>query len=379
MKRPPNRLLRRWIIATACTVSITIVSTLSASGQQQAGERLREEMSILDSLDGYIFEARQAESTRIRTAAYLAAAVKRLDKATIELAEASTAFDTARKSFVATLRIARLTQGGGLLESLFVRDENMESIRRQALTRRLAATQADELAAMLAAYDKAVAMEFVAGMERAQTWVLNRVSEDAIVRLEEETARRRALLKQIDEDMTMYRRHSAELTGAERDMVRTIESRLNSASGPVNFESMAGKLKSPLVDATLLVPFGDVIHPRFKTTTPHPGWTLGFDSKGPRNVRNIAFGRVVWTGRMRGFGTTVVVDHASGWYSVYGGLSTLAVKESSIVREGDILGEIEAAPGDSRVTMYFELRRDSTAVDPQTYISRDLVRVEAAR
>lgn len=379
MKRPPHRLMRRWTVPAACVLSIITLSALSAAGQQPAGERLRDEISILDSLDSYIFEARQAESTRIRTAGYLASAVKRLEKASIELADATSAFEAARNRFLATLRIARLTQGGGLLESLFVRDDKMESIRRQALTRRLAAAQADELAAMLAAYDKAVAMEFVAGMERAQTWVLNRVSEDAIVRLEQETARRRALLKQIDEDLTMYRRHSAELTTAERDMVRTIESRLNSASGPVDFESMAGKLKSPLVDAMLLVPFGDVVHPRFKTTTPHPGWTLAFDSKGPRNVRNIAFGRVVWTGGMRGFGTTVVVDHASGWYSVYAGLSRLVVKESSIVREGDILGEVEAAPGDSRVTMYFEIRRDSTAVDPESYISRDLVRTGASR
>lgn len=364
---------------TACILFALLSATPTSALQQPAGERLREEISILDSLDGYIFDARQAETTKVRTAGYLAAAVKRLEKATADLDTATAEYREARKRLAATLRIARLTEGGGIFESLFIKDENMESLRRQALARRLAADQAGELATLLNAYDKAVAMEFVAGMERAQTWVLNRVSEDAIVRLEEETTQRRALLNQINEDIGMYRRHAAELSQAERDMVRTIESRLDSTTGPVDFESMTGKLKVPLVGGSLLVPFGDVVHPRFKTVTPHPGWTLGFDSKGPRNVRNIAFGRVVWTGRMRGFGTTVVVDHASGWYSIYGGLSTLNTREKAIVREGDIIGEVEAPPGDSRVTMYFELRRDSTAVDPKLYISEELIRLEASR
>ncbi len=363
----------------AAMVAAALWASPGSALQQPAGERLQKELSILDSLDGYIFDARQAEATRIRTAGYLAAALKRLEKATTDLEDARKVYDEARKRFAATLRIARLTGGGGILESLFVRDDNMESIRRQALARRLAADQARELAALLAAYDKAVTLEFVAGMERAQTWVLNRVSEDAIVTLEKETTQRRALLKQINDDVVMYRRHAAELTQAERDMVRAIESRLGGPAGPTDFESMAGKLKSPLNGATLLVPFGDVVHPRFKTVTPHPGWTLGFDSRGPRNVRNIAFGRVVWTGRMRGFGTTVVVDHASGWYSVYGGLSNLNTRESAIVREGDVLGEVEAPPGESMVSLYFELRRDASAVDPGTYISSDLIRTGASR
>ncbi|HNZ04823.1 MAG TPA: peptidoglycan DD-metalloendopeptidase family protein, partial [Myxococcota bacterium] len=288
-------------------------------------------------------------------------------------------YDEARARLASTLRIARLADTGGAFSTFFVRDNDMKALRRQALAEKLATVQARELAAVQKARDRAVTLEFVAGMERAQTWALNRVSEEAIVKLEQETARRRALLKQINEDVETMRRHASELSDAERDMVRTIRSRLGSGAAPGDFQALAGKLRVPLTDGQVLVPFGDVIHPRFKTSTPHPGWTIGFDSKGPRNVRSIAFGRVVWTGRMRGFGNTVVVDHASGWYSVYAGLSSLETVEKAIVREGDVVGRVSAHPGESKVTMYFELRRDSNAVDPADYIDATLAEPETDR
>jgi murein DD-endopeptidase MepM/ murein hydrolase activator NlpD len=87
-------------------------------------------------------------------------------------------------------------------------------------------------------------------------------------------------------------------------------------------------------------------------------------------VRSIAFGRVAWSGRMRGFGTTVVLDHASGWYSVYAGMSSLEVIPGQVVREGDILGKVERTPGDPGVRLYFELRSGDTAVDPLPYLER---------
>ena len=273
-------------------------------------------MSILDALDSYVFEARQAENTVRRNAGYLEAAKARLEKATEGLSESRTEFREAQSRLKDTLRIARMTPGTGAFESMFIPDRELESARRDALVRRLAAVQAAELSRVAAAHEKAVAMEFVAGMERAQAWVLTKTSQDALKRLEEETSARRNLLKSIETDIRTYRRRATELSDAEKAMVRTIESRLSNRLAPVDFDERKGEMPVPLVDGTVLVPFGDVIHPRFKTVTPHPGWTITYESRGPRNIRNIAFGRVVRTGRMRGFGNSIVVDHASGWYSV---------------------------------------------------------------
>ena len=42
--------------------------------------------------------------------------------------------------------------------------------------------------------------------------------------------------------------------------------------------------------------------------------------------------------------------------------------EGAVVREGDVIAQVEAAPGDGSVSMYVELRKGSTAVDPSEYI-----------
>ena len=80
----------------AAMVAAALWASPGSALQQPAGERLQKELSILDSLDGYIFDARQAEATRIRTAGYLAAALKRLEKATTDLEDARKVYDEAR-------------------------------------------------------------------------------------------------------------------------------------------------------------------------------------------------------------------------------------------------------------------------------------------
>lgn len=358
------------LIAASTILPIQRQADAGTDDKSHGADRiLSEELSILDALDTYIFEARQAQAARIRTAAQLESAKTRLGRATDELAESTAKYEQAKGRLAATLTIARVAGVNGIFESLFLGDGNLESARRQALIRRLATRQAGELSEVVDSWEKAIAVEFVAGMERAQSWVLAKSSEDSARRLEEETAARRLLLTRLDGDRTLYMRRSAEMSEAGKDLVKTINARLSADSGPVDFERMKKEIKIPLAGGLLLVPFGDVIHKKFKTVTPHPGWTLGYPSKGPRNVRNIAFGRVVWTGRMRGFGTTIVVDHASGWYSVYGGVSTMMTKEGAIVRSGDIIAEVEAPPGDDMVTMYFELRKGGQAIDPAQYIT----------
>ena len=132
-----------------------------------------------------MFEARQAESTAARTAGYPGGNGE-LEKATSELAVATGEFEASRKRLADTIRIGRLTADYGVFESVFIPDRNLESTRRKMLVRKMAARQADDLAIMTAAHQKAVAMEFVAGMERAQAWVLG-VSQDALAKLQADT------------------------------------------------------------------------------------------------------------------------------------------------------------------------------------------------
>jgi len=331
---------------------------------------LRAEMSVLDALDTAVFEARRYE-TRARSAeAQRSAAEARLSRARQALEEARAREAQARGRLDSTMRLLRAAEpfGSAAVQVLLGGDEELS--RRAALLSRLTARQAADAKAMAEAVAAAETAGFTAGIERASAHALAVSAREARERLDEEVALRRALLHALDRDRALQAKHASELDASQRELVRTIQARKGSRPGPIDFQRLRGRVKSPLAGARVVVPFGDVVHPVFKTRTPHPGLTLEFPSSQPRNVRAVAFGRVAWTGHMRGLGTTVLLDHASGWFSVYGGLSGLQAREGAVVHEGDLLGQVEPAPGDKGARLYFELRREAAAVDPRPYLAR---------
>lgn len=86
-------------------------------------------------------------------------------------------------------------------------------------------------------------------------------------------------------------------------------------------------------------------------------------------VRSVAPGRVVFAGLFRRYGRIVIVDHGSGFFSVYGWLDRSARAKGDEVDAGDAVGYAgptpEAGPAaEGRARVYFEVRRNGTALDP---------------
>lgn len=331
---------------------------------------LREEASVLDALDAYVFEARKASAGLAAAEQARTAAEARIDGVRAQLAVAQQDMKAASDRLHTTLRLTAAAAPFGAGASLVLGQDGDEVVRRRVLLARLAGRQVRELAALTEASDAAVAAEFRAAIERANAWAWADWERQSRERLEAETNKRRDLLARLEKDRQLQARHATEVGNAERALLAEIRTRLSDRPGPVSFEDRKGRIRWPLALARVEIPFGDRIHPTFKTITPHPGLTLEFRGAPVRNVRSIAFGRVAWSGRMRGFGTTVVLDHASGWYSVYAGMASLEVIPGQVVREGDVLGKVERTPGDLGVRLYFELRRGDSAVDPLPYLER---------
>ena len=70
---------------------------------------------------------------------------------------------------------------------------------------------------------------------------------------------------------------------------------------------------------------------------------------------------------MSGFGTLVIVDHARGYHSVYGYLSSTTLTRGDVVDVGREVGRIGAIPG-GPPALYFEFRIDGRSVEmPPTH------------
>ncbi|WAP69200.1 peptidoglycan DD-metalloendopeptidase family protein [Jiella pelagia] len=80
-------------------------------------------------------------------------------------------------------------------------------------------------------------------------------------------------------------------------------------------------------------------------------------------------GVVIYAGDgLKEFGNTVLVKHDSGLITVYGHADKLAVKKGSEVRRGEVIAQ-SGMSGDADVPMlHFEVRKNSTPVDPTKYL-----------
>lgn len=93
----------------------------------------------------------------------------------------------------------------------------------------------------------------------------------------------------------------------------------------------------------------------------------GIDIKAPKGtmVRAAAAGTVTFAGKEKDqFGNLVVLDHGDGWFTAYGFLSRVTVKEGARVAAGErvgLVGNTGLAKGDE---LHFEVRQGAKPVDP---------------
>jgi len=129
------------------------------------------------------------------------------------------------------------------------------------------------------------------------------------------------------------------------------------------FESLKGHIRLPAIG---------VVSERFNqrregTDTRWEG--IFIKSNSGNDVRSIADGRVVYSDWLRGFGNLVIVDHGGRFYSLYGNNDTLWVLEDDLVIAGDKLGTVGNSGGHKTDGVYFEIRRDSTPLNPLKWVN----------
>lgn len=93
----------------------------------------------------------------------------------------------------------------------------------------------------------------------------------------------------------------------------------------------------------------------------------GLDISAPEGttVRAAASGTVKFAGREKEqFGNLVVLDHGDGWYTAYGFLSRITVKQGAKVVPGERIGLVGSTGLAKGNELHFEVRKDGKPVDP---------------
>lgn len=99
---------------------------------------------------------------------------------------------------------------------------------------------------------------------------------------------------------------------------------------------------------------------------PHEGLDIAA-SRGAL-VRAAEAGRVVFSGRMGGYGNVVVLRHTTAYASVYAHHRRNRVSKGGFVDKGGVVGEVGTTGNASGPHLHFEIRRDEIAQDPLLFL-----------
>lgn len=132
----------------------------------------------------------------------------------------------------------------------------------------------------------------------------------------------------------------------------------------VNFSALKGKLRLPTR--------GDLMN-RFGSKRDDTGisWKgLFIRAAEGADVKVVATGRVVFADWMRGFGNLIIVDHGSGYMSLYGNNQAVLKNVGEEVTAGDAIAAVGNSGGNESNGVYYELRRNSQPFDPLSWSVR---------
>jgi septal ring factor EnvC (AmiA/AmiB activator) len=85
-------------------------------------------------------------------------------------------------------------------------------------------------------------------------------------------------------------------------------------------------------------------------------------------VKSVFAGRVDFSGRLRGYGETVIINHGSRFFTISAYLAERHKKEGDMVKENEVIGLLGDAGPSENPQLYFEIRRAGTPLDPLRWV-----------
>jgi len=128
-----------------------------------------------------------------------------------------------------------------------------------------------------------------------------------------------------------------------------------------NIKEFKGKLIWP-IDGKIVKDFGPQWNPKLNTTLYNPG--IDIAANPTASVRAVFDGLVTTITFISGYGTTVIIDHDNGYFTVFTHLDNLLVSKNMLVKEGQKIGFISK---DSKV-VHFEIWGDNKTLNPEEWL-----------
>ena len=132
-----------------------------------------------------------------------------------------------------------------------------------------------------------------------------------------------------------------------------------------SFKALKGQLPWP-ADGRIVSKFGRQWNSKLKTTTDNPG----IDIKGQpgSSIRSVLGGVVTTITYIRGYGTTIIIDHGGGFYTVYSHITNIQINVDSQVRNGDVIAYMGDSGSINGTKLHFEIWGKGQKLDPEKWL-----------
>jgi len=195
--------------------------------------------------------------------------------------------------------------------------------------------------------------------KRARKKVLSKASSDIALQRNQISK-----LKRDEQRLTALIKKLAAEAEKRRQQARLKNQSLPDASANNSaFRKLKGKLRLPVI-GELTNRFG---RPRKDSGLSWKGLFIAAKEGGV--VKAIAPGQVVYADWLRGFGNLLILDHGSGYMSLYGNNESLFRQVGDRLGAGETIASVGNSGGNPDSGLYFELRHKGKPFDPLPWVN----------
>ena len=134
-----------------------------------------------------------------------------------------------------------------------------------------------------------------------------------------------------------------------------------------SFNTLRGQLPWP-ASGRVISKFGKQWNAKLKTTTDNPG--IDIKGKPGSAIRSILNGVVTTITYIRGYGTTVIIDHGGGFYTVYSHVTNIQTHVDSEVRSGDVIAYMGDSGSINGSKLHFEIWGKGQKLNPEKWLAK---------
>ncbi|BAI80825.1 hypothetical protein DEFDS_1364 [Deferribacter desulfuricans SSM1] len=203
---------------------------------------------------------------------------------------------------------------------------------------------------------------------------IRKLKLSVINKLENEILQKKQLLAIINEDETSIKQYLAVLKDKESELekrFKSINKKLEKTGDKKIINSAFFKNKGKLiwpVEGKVVEFFGPKKIKGFKGIIYNKG--IKIQVTGDGYVHTIFDGTVKYIDWVRGLGNIIIINHDRFFYTLYANIDEVLVAKGQQVKKGDKIGIIDVDLNNKSSYLYFEIRKESKAVDPLNWLEK---------